>query len=177
MDGWPRNGAVFYDEVRVPIATVVGRIGNGWKVAMATVQPTVAPDSLMNASAKSCSSSISSSTRDLRDARARGRPRPTRRAARGGFGGTLMAYLQVSRQEPEGALMQTPWLPLIFVQLQMKFSMMSILGSALDLFGMAVNLAGGVQRPDNGRRQRCADNIIFEPVLGLARGTSQCRTS
>jgi alkylation response protein AidB-like acyl-CoA dehydrogenase len=37
MEGWPRNGAVFYDEVGVPIATVVGRIDNGWKVAMATL--------------------------------------------------------------------------------------------------------------------------------------------
>jgi hypothetical protein len=132
MDGWPRNGAVFYDEVRVPIATVVGRIGNGWKVAMATMQPTVAPDSLMNASAKSCSSSISSSTRDPRDACA-GDVRAQLAELRGGFGGTLMAYLQVSRQEPEGALTQTPWLPLILVQRQMKSAMMSILGSALDL--------------------------------------------
>lgn len=37
IDGWPHNCEVFFDEARIPLADVVGGVGNGWSVAMATL--------------------------------------------------------------------------------------------------------------------------------------------
>jgi alkylation response protein AidB-like acyl-CoA dehydrogenase len=37
MDGEHHNCEVFYDNVRIPLANVVGGLGEGWKVAMATL--------------------------------------------------------------------------------------------------------------------------------------------
>ncbi len=37
MDGEYHNCEVFYDEVRIPLANVVGELGEGWRVSMATL--------------------------------------------------------------------------------------------------------------------------------------------
>src|SRR3546814_12919759 len=37
MSGQTEFAEVFYDDVRIPLANVVGGLGNGWKVAMSTL--------------------------------------------------------------------------------------------------------------------------------------------
>lgn len=37
IDGYPHNCEVFFDEVRIPLANVVGGVNNGWNVALSTL--------------------------------------------------------------------------------------------------------------------------------------------
>lgn len=174
IDGNPEFCEVFFDEVRVPVADVLGEINNGWHAAMSTLAVERGPAVLDMRLA-----SIIHSDAMIAEARERGLLEDRRIASRlarlraDGAAVRAMAYQQVSDATP-GARPgpETTAIRAFHVQLEQRIARMGV-----DLLG-AESLQSG-EAADLWLRQFMSTigggtidvqkNVIGERVLGLPR--------
>jgi alkylation response protein AidB-like acyl-CoA dehydrogenase len=174
IDGYPHNCEVFYDEVRVPLESVVDRVNNGWSVAMSTLAAERGPGFL-----DSRLHQIVLVDELIEHVRTTGQIRDEaiadRLAEARAMAAALrsMAYYQVStarKGDTPGA--ETTSIRTFFVQLQILVGRLAvdILGpEALEWQHWTRHWLGEFAGPIAGGTKDIQKNIIGERVLGLPR--------
>ncbi len=174
FDGYPHYCEVFYDEVRVPLANVVGKVNDGWKVALSTLAaergPAFLDERLQQIVLVEELIEHARSTGQIRDDALADRLAEARAMA---AALRSMAYYQVSyARQGETPAAETTAVRTFYVQLQTAVARLAVdvLGSrSLEwrpwtrqwLTAFSVPIAGGTKDIQK--------NIIGERVLGLPR--------
>ncbi|WP_182377744.1 acyl-CoA dehydrogenase family protein [Nocardioides sp. WS12] len=174
IDGFPHNCEVFYDEVRVPLANVVGGVNNGWSVALSTLAAERGPAFLdqrlglvrhvddLVAHAKE--------TGKLRDESIRNRLAEARAAA---AAVRSMAYLQVSlARKGEQPSSETTSVRTFYTELTIEVARLGldIVGvEALEMVPDSRHWLSKFSATIAGGTKDIQKNIIGERVLGLPR--------
>jgi alkylation response protein AidB-like acyl-CoA dehydrogenase len=174
MDGFPHYSEVFYDKVRVPLSNIVGRMNDGWNVALSTLAsergPAFLDERLNYIVAVDELIDHARSTGQIEDDALADRLAEARASA-----AVLrsMAYYQVSNTRPnEAPAIETIAIRTFYIQLQTVITRLAVdvLGAAsLEwrpwfqqwLTAFSVPIAGGTEQIQK--------NIIGERVLGLPR--------
>lgn len=171
MAGPAKFAEVFYDNVRIPLANVVGGLNNGWKTAMSTLTFERGTASL------ALQISLGHRVEELIAANKEAAMAETLMDLRADAAALrAMSYQSALRSEagtlgPEGSLIR-----LYFAELAQRVSRASIdifgiaAGEVLEPHGLAFDYFDGYSETIAGGTAEIQRNIIAERVLGLPRG-------